>query len=97
MLEECRITPGHKEAIAHPTQKPVKLYERLIRFFTNPGDTVLDPMCGSGTTAEACIRTGRNYVCFEMNSEYAEMARKRAKYAQPPLITEVVQQSTFVS
>lgn len=90
VLEECRIVPGHKEAVQHPSQKPVGLYERLIRFFTMPGDTVLDPMLGSGTTAVACGRTGRKCVGIEINREYVAMAMARLWATQAPLITEPV-------
>ncbi len=49
----------------NPTQKPVALFEYLIRTYTNEGDTVFDGFSGSGTTALACINIGRNYICIE--------------------------------
>lgn len=49
----------------------------LIEAFTNKGDIVLDPFCGSGTIAVACKLLGRNFICFEKNKEYYEMALKR--------------------
>lgn len=49
----------------HPTQKPVGLFEYLIKTYTNEGDTVLDNCMGSGTTTIACLNTGRNYLGFE--------------------------------
>lgn len=61
----------------HPTPKPLPLMLRLIEQFTDPGDTVLDPFCGSGTTGVACLRLGRSFVGVERSSEYAEVARKR--------------------
>jgi len=51
----------------HPTQKPVDLFEYLIRTYTNEGDVVLDNCMGSGTTAVAYINTGRNYIGFEID------------------------------
>lgn len=51
----------------HPTQKPVDLFEYLIRTYTNEGDVVLDNCIGSGTTAVACINTGRNFIGFEID------------------------------
>lgn len=54
----------------HPTQKPIALFEYLIRTYTNEGDIVLDNCMGSGTTAIACINTNRKYIGFEMNEEY---------------------------
>lgn len=61
----------------HPTQKPSALFEYLIRTYTNEGETVLDNCMGSGTTAVACVRTGRNFIGFELESEYVEIANKR--------------------
>ena len=61
----------------HPTQKPVALFEYLIKTYTNEGDLVLDNCMGSGTTAIACINTNRNYIGFELDKEYYELAKKR--------------------
>jgi len=61
----------------HGTQKPVALFEYLIRTYTNEGDTVLDPTAGSGTTAIACRKTGRQYICIEKEAEYCAIAEKR--------------------
>jgi site-specific DNA-methyltransferase (adenine-specific) len=63
----------------HPTQKPVALWEYLIRTYTNEGDTVLDNCCGSGTTGVACQNTGRNFIQFELSPEYCKIARSRLK------------------
>lgn len=61
----------------HPTQKPVALFEYLIKTYTNEGDTVLDNCMGSGTTAVACINTNRNFIGFELDKGYYEIANKR--------------------
>jgi site-specific DNA-methyltransferase (adenine-specific) len=61
----------------HPTQKPVALFEYLIRTYTNEGDIVLDNCIGSGTTAIAAISTGRKFIGFETEREYIEIANKR--------------------
>jgi len=61
----------------HPTQKPVALFEYLIRTYTNEGDLVLDNCAGSGTTAIACINTGRNYILMEKESKYCDIIRQR--------------------
>ena len=63
----------------HPTQKPLALVEWIIRTFSNPGDLVLDPYMGSGTTAEACLRTGRRFIGIEQEERYFDMARERLK------------------
>ena len=61
----------------HPTQKPVALFEYLIKTYTNEGDLVLDNTIGSGTTAIACINTNRNHIGFELNEGYYNMAIDR--------------------
>ena len=63
----------------HPTQKPVALFEYLIRTYTNEGDTVLDPTAGSGTTAVACRKSNRHYICIEKEADYCAIAEKRIK------------------
>lgn len=54
----------------HPTQKPIELFEWLIRTYTDPGDLVLDPMCGVATTAIAAFKNDRHYICIERESDY---------------------------
>ncbi|HCW79836.1 MAG TPA: hypothetical protein DG942_01880 [Ruminococcaceae bacterium] len=61
----------------HPTQKPVALFEYLIRTYTNPGELVLDNCMGSGTTAVACMKSGRNFTGFEMSPKYYKIAAER--------------------
>lgn len=61
----------------HPTQKPVALFEYLIRTYSNPGELVLDNCMGSGTTAVACIKTGRSFTGFELDEKYYKMTFQR--------------------
>lgn len=61
----------------HPTQKPVMLFEYLIKTYTDEGETVLDNCMGSGTTAIACLNTERNFIGFELNEEYYNISLKR--------------------
>ena len=61
----------------HPTQKPVKLFEYLIKTYTNEGETVLDNCSGSGTTAIACLELNRNFICIEKDPKYYELSVKR--------------------
>lgn len=61
----------------HPTQKPVELFEYLIKTYSEPGDIVVDNCMGSGTTAIAAINTDRNFIGFEMDEEYFNKAVKR--------------------
>lgn len=63
----------------HPTQKPVALFEYLIKTYTNEGETVLDNCMGSGTTAVAATNTNRNYIGFEMDKDYYEASLERIK------------------
>ena len=61
----------------HPTQKPLELMKRLVELTTPPGGIVLDPFAGSGTTAIACLETGRQYICIEQSEEYYQMILAR--------------------
>jgi site-specific DNA-methyltransferase (adenine-specific) len=61
----------------HPTQKPVALFEYLIKTYSNENDFVLDNCMGSGTTAIACLNTNRNYIGFENDPKYFEIANQR--------------------
>ena len=66
----------------HPTQKPVRLLERIIALVTQPGDTIIDPFMGSGTTGVACVQTGRNFIGIEIDEGYFKIAEKRIKDAE---------------
>lgn len=66
----------------HPTQKPVALFEYLIKTYTNEGEVVLDNCMGSGTTAIACINTDRNFIGFETEQKYVDIANQRISDAQ---------------
>lgn len=61
----------------HPTQKPVKLCEWLIKTYTNVGETVLDNTMGSGSTGVACVNTGRKFIGIELDENYYHMSKKR--------------------
>jgi len=61
----------------HPTQKPIRLMAAIIRDFTKPGDIILDPFVGSGTTCIAAEREGRRWIGIEIDKNYCELARKR--------------------
>ena len=73
IIKEAR---DHYTAI-HPTQKPVRLLERLLNLVCRDNITVLDPFSGSGSTAVACINTNRNYIGFEIDKEYYDLSIKR--------------------
>ena len=61
----------------HPTQKPVALFEYLIKTYTNEGDTVLDNTMGSGTTGVACVNLNRSFIGIELNDNYFKIAEER--------------------
>lgn len=63
----------------HPTVKPIKIIEHLLKLSSKEGYTILDPFMGSGTTAVACAKLNRNYIGFEINGKYIEIANKRLK------------------
>lgn len=73
--------PGAQEKThgKHPTQKPVALLQRLILASTKPGDLILDPFSGSGTTGVAAILNDRKYTGIEMDKEYVSLSEKRIK------------------
>ena len=76
VLDFDRVPPSEYR---HPTQKPVALFEYLIRTYTHEGDMVLDPFCGSGTTAVAARNTLRRYICGDISAEYVAIARDRVR------------------
>lgn len=61
----------------HPWEKPISLIEKLVSIYSNPGDLVLDPFSGSGTTAMACRRQDRRFEGYELNPEYVKVANDR--------------------
>lgn len=70
------------ENTEHPTQKPEKLYAKLILASSKPGDVIFDPFLGSGTTSVVAKKLGRNYVGIELNEEYCLYAEKRLLIAE---------------
>ena len=68
---------GRKEQTGHPAQKPLAVIEPLILMSTGENDTVLDPMCGSGTTGEACLRLNRRAVLCDSSDEYLSITKDR--------------------
>lgn len=63
----------------HPTQKPLKLIEDILKVHTNENDVVLDLFTGSGTTAEACLKNNRIFIGSELDKDYYEKAMERLK------------------
>jgi site-specific DNA-methyltransferase (adenine-specific) len=71
-----RVSP---DKLVHPTQKPLRLIERMVESATNKGDIVLDCFAGSGTTALACKNLSRRYICYEIDKDYCNLIESRLK------------------
>ncbi len=69
----------YKEKRYHPTQKPLKLIERIVKASSNEGMTVLDPFIGAGSTALACVNLNRNYIGIDIDEEYIKISKERIK------------------
>lgn len=86
MMPELRVPSSvqkfNRERGMHPTQKPLPLMRYLVRTYTNAGDTILDPFCGSGTTCLAAMEEGRHYIGIEKEQQYAETAKQRTAGAR---------------
>lgn len=80
------VTAENKVAFDHPAIFSEALARDHILSWSNPGDLVLDPFMGSGTTAKMAMQNGRQYIGFDISPEYVELARKRVAYANPPLL-----------
>ncbi|MBX7113015.1 MAG: site-specific DNA-methyltransferase [Myxococcaceae bacterium] len=76
-----QLTPrkGEKALGGHPTQKPLRLLERVLEASSNPDAVVLDPFCGSGTTGVAAVSMGRRFVGIDMNDAYLDLSARRIK------------------
>ena len=70
-------TAESEGAVLHKTQKPLKLFEYLIKTYTNEGDLVLDNCMGSGTTGVACVNLNRDFIGIELDDKYFEIAKER--------------------
>lgn len=73
-----------RHALRHPTPKPVSLMKELVRYFTNPGDTIFDPFMGCGATGVAAVELGRNFIGVEKNRQYYQEAERCLKEAAEP-------------
>ena len=67
----------NKEKRIHPTQKPVSLLIRILNLISKKGDTILDCFSGSGSTAVACMKSGRGFIGFELDKEYYDKSIER--------------------
>jgi site-specific DNA-methyltransferase (adenine-specific) len=74
-----RVQSNDGDRFDHPTQKPDEVIRRIVLAASNPGDTVLDPFFGSGTTLKVCKDLDRNVIGFEINKDYYDMAMQRCE------------------
>lgn len=72
-----KFSNANQQSKIHTTQKPVELFEYLIKTYTNEDETILDNCMGSGTTAIACLNTNRNFIGFELDETYFNLANER--------------------
>jgi site-specific DNA-methyltransferase (adenine-specific) len=89
-----RLHRQHAERVAHPTQKPLEIVERMVLASCPKGGRVLDPFMGSGTTAVACARQQREFVGYEINESYCAIARERVSAAAAPPVARRVKAKT---
>ena len=79
------VNKNDSDRSGHPTQKPDALMDKLVRLFTDPGETVCDPYTGSGTTGLASLRLGRKFIGWERDPKYHAIAMKRLTAAREQL------------
>jgi site-specific DNA-methyltransferase (adenine-specific) len=88
-----RLHREHPERADHPTQKPLEIIERMVKASCPPGGIILDPFMGSGTTAVAAQRCGRQFVGFELNPDYCKIIGKRLAAPEAQLSAQCNQPS----
>lgn len=76
------LTNNPERTGLHPTEKPRRLMAEIVADFTNPGDTILDPFMGSGTTGVAAVMLGRTFIGIEQDATYFDLACRRLEQAQ---------------
>lgn len=90
IIEQTGVVNNSSQKVAHPTQKPIALFEYLIKTYTNEGDLVLDNCAGSMTTAIACINTNRDFICIEQEEKYYQLGKERVNNHIEKLIDETI-------
>ena len=79
-IKNLQLSSGSKERVGYPTQKPLALYERIIKVSSNQGDVVLDPFCGSGTTLDAAHTLGRQWIGIDQSQQAIDTVIKRMRH-----------------
>lgn len=83
------VSPNGKEKTGYPTQKPLKILERIVRVHSRPGERVLDFFAGSGSFGEAAARLGRRAVLVDHNPEAIAVMRQRLAFAEPEFVEHI--------
>ena len=91
MPRKRKIKKSIKKKLFHSTQKPEELLERIVLASTKPGDFVLDPFFGTGTTGAVCKKLGRKFIGIESNLTYMKAAKKRILNVVPINTSEIEQ------
>ena len=86
---------GQPDAAFHACPKPLRLMRQIVEYYTQPGDVVIDFVCGSATTLVAAKMAGRHYLAFEIDPATAERARERVHNTQPPLFIPAPEQAAM--
>lgn len=77
IIEQTGVVNNSAQKVPHPTQKPIALFEYLLKTYSNEGMTIFDPCMGSGTTGVACKNTNRNFIGIEKDEGYFKIAEQR--------------------
>jgi len=80
------VSPTGKEKTGYPTQKPLKILDRIVRVHSDPGDLVVDFFAGSGTSGEAATRSGRGYLLVDANPEAITVMARRLSWDKPEFV-----------
>jgi DNA modification methylase len=77
LMPDSFISYEASEKVGHPCPKPIQQWISLMLRTSKPGDLIIDPFCGSGTTALACHKTGRRFICIDREQKYIDIAKRR--------------------
>lgn len=83
VVRHIPVFPGRRTQ--HPNEKPVALMEHFINLHSQPGEVILDPFAGGGTTGVACVNAGRRFIGIELTTEYFDVMCRRVEFGDPPV------------